>query len=143
MTIRHAVPDDLESIEDLLRSLRLPIEGVAENLHGFLVLELEGRVSGVVGLEVYGSTGLLRSLGVAANRQGSGYGRSLYEAILSRARALGLGEIILLTETAQRFFSDQGFEAIPRVQAGEAVGASSEFRSACPASAVCMRLRLR
>lgn len=142
MTIREAAARDLEGIQELLRALRLPVEGVAEHLHHFLVLELEGHLTGTVGLEVYGDQALLRSLGVVAARQGCGYGQYLYEAILGRARAAGLREIILLTQTAQRFFARQGFEVIPRAEVGAAVRASVEFRSACPASAVCMRLRL-
>jgi amino-acid N-acetyltransferase len=143
MTIRDALPEDLEEIQQLLRGLRLPVEGVAEHWRRFLVLELEDRVAGTVGLEVYGDQALLRSLGVAKGLQGRGHGQRLCEAVLDRARALGLREIILLTETAQRFFARQGFEVITREEAGPAVGASVEFRAVCPVSAVCMRLRLR
>jgi amino-acid N-acetyltransferase len=96
-----------------------------------------------VGLEVYGDQALLRSLGVRAELQGCGHGRRLYEVILGHARALGLRELILLTETAQQLFACLGFEVIGRGEAGAVIGASAEFRSACPASAVCMRLRLR
>jgi amino-acid N-acetyltransferase len=143
MPIRDALPEDLEGIQQLLRSVRLPVEGIAEHLRYFLVLELEDQVAGTVGLEVYGEQALLRSLAVVADLQGRGHGKSLYEAILDRARALSLREIILLSETAQRFFARQGFEVIAREVAGPAVSASVEFRSVCPASAACMRLRLR
>jgi amino-acid N-acetyltransferase len=143
MPIRDALPEDLAGIQQLLHSVRLPVEGVAENLRRFLVLELAGRVSGTVGLELYADQGLLRSLGVTGELQGRGYGKRLYQAALDRARALGLREIILLTETAQRFFARQGFKVITREEAGAAIGASAEFRSACPATAVCMRLTLQ
>jgi len=142
MTIRNAVPEDLPGILRLLSGLRLPVAGVAEHLAHFLVLECDGHLVGTVGLEVHGDQGLLRSLGVVADRQGWGYGQHLYEAILERARSLGLREVVLLTETARKFFARQGFAVIPREAAGPRLGASVEFRSACPASAVCMRLKL-
>lgn len=140
--IRPAVPEDLEPVRRLLRDCRLPVDGVEEHLCQFLVLELDGRPAGCVGLEIHGRQALLRSLCVEPARQGYGYGQHLYEAILDRARQLGVMEIILLTETARRFFAHQGFETIERAEAGPAICASVEFRSACPRSALCMRLRL-
>jgi amino-acid N-acetyltransferase len=142
MTIRSAQPGDLGSIVGLLEDLRLPSEGVRDHLKEFLVFDEDGAVVGTVGLEVYGDRALLRSLGVARARQGLGRGHALCDAILARARALGMVEIVLLTETASGFFARRGFESIPRDRVDEAVRRSVEFRSACPASATCMRLRL-
>lgn len=142
MKIRSARPGDLESIVGLLGTLRLPTEGVREHLGEFLVLEADGAMLGTVGLELYGDRALLRSLAVAGAARGRGGGAALVEAALERARTRGVTEIVLLTETAAPFFARRGFEPVPRDDVVAAVRQSVEFRSACPASATCMRLCL-
>lgn len=141
--IRGARPDDLETLGTFLEKLGLPTAGVRDHLGQFLVLEQQGDIVGTVGLEMYGDRALLRSLGVARSQQGCGLGRTLCEAILARARSCGIREIVLLTETAARFFTRWGFEVVSRDEVDAAVRQSAEFGSACPASATCMRLRLR
>jgi amino-acid N-acetyltransferase len=142
MSIRAARPEDLGDVLRLLGGLDLPVEGVQAHLGRFLVLEIDGRIAGTVGLEVYGRRALLRSLGVAAEQQGRGHGLRLCREILVRARELGIEEVVLLTNTAEPFFAREGFEKIPRTEVDDAVKASEEFGSSCPQSAVCMRMRL-
>ena len=129
---------DYPALESLLLAEKLPVEGVAEHLVNFIGLFRGGKLIGAVGLEIYGAAALLRSLVVTGSEQGKGYGKQLYRAIIDKAREAGVGEIYLLTETAERFFAARGFRKIPREQADPAVQQSVEFRSACPASAVCM-----
>lgn len=62
--------------------------------------------------------------------------------VLDRARAQGVHEVILLTETAPTYFPRFGFEPVTRAEAPEAVTASVEFKGACCATAAVMRLRL-
>lgn len=128
------------AVEALLLAEKLPVEGVVEHLENFIGLFGEEKLIGVVGLEIYGTAALLRSLAVTASEQGKGYGKQLYRTIIDKAREAGVGEIYLLTETAEGFFAARGFRKIPRAQADPAVQQSVEFRSACPASAVCMVL---
>lgn len=142
MEIRQAEAPDYPLILDLLKSLKLPVEGVQEHLENFWVLSLGGKLSGVVGLEVYGRKALLRSLAVERSLQGKGYGTRLYRAILEQARKRRIREVYLLTETAEAFFSARGFEKISRDLVDEAVKTSVEFSTACPASAACMWMRL-
>jgi amino-acid N-acetyltransferase len=47
-------------------------------------------------------------------------------------------QLVLLTQTAQSFFERLGYGVIDRALSPEAVRTSAEFRSLCPASAVCM-----
>jgi N-acetylglutamate synthase-like GNAT family acetyltransferase len=49
---------------------------------------------------------------------------------------------VLLTETAETFFRRLGYTVIERDQAPSAVASSAEFRTLCPATAVCMTKRL-
>ncbi len=97
---------------------------------------------GTVGLEIYNDKALLRSLAVAGAHQGQGFGQKLYFAIIEKAREHGIREIYLLTETAEKFFANQGFEKISRDSADVKVKESIEFRSACPETASCMLMKL-
>ena len=74
--------------------------------------------------------------------QNSGLGKRIYNQILENARHQNITELYLLTETAERFFTAMGFEKISREIVDEQVKTSEEFRSVCPDTAVCMRLKL-
>ncbi|MFQ5629007.1 MAG: arsenic resistance N-acetyltransferase ArsN2 [bacterium] len=140
--IRSAKESDYVAIEKLLQSVDLPIEGVKEYLQHFIIMENDGKMIGVVGLEVYGNKALLRSLAVVGEAHGLGLGKMLYNKILEKARQLHVDEIYLLTETAEAFFTRQGFVHISRDAVDSHVKKSVEFQSVCPESAACMRLKL-
>ena len=59
------------------------------------------------------------------------------------AEGRGVEAVFLLTTTAEAFFPKFGFEPMLARDVPASVQASVEFRSACPASAVVMRKRLR
>ncbi len=141
-TIRAVRPDELENVLSLLECLDLPPDGVQEHLEGFLVAEGQGRLLGTVGLEIYHSVGLLRSLAVEPGEQGSGLGARLVESVLKRAREKSLEAVYLLTTTADRYFPRFGFEPLPREEVDSRLSASKELQGACPQTAVCMRLTL-
>ncbi len=138
-TLRASKPADLPVVESLLRDAKLPLEGVKEHFHSFLVEEEQGVIVGAVGMEYYGSTGLLRSLVVEPGHRSSGVGSALYEALLNAAHQRGVTEIILLTTTAAPFFAKRGFRVILRESVHGSVTSSSEFTGACPSSATVMR----
>jgi amino-acid N-acetyltransferase len=48
----------------------------------------------------------------------------------------------VLTTTAERFCAARGFERIDRGDVPGPIAATAEFRTLCPASAVCLRLRV-
>lgn len=133
----RAAGSDWPAIETLLRESGLPVTGARDHLDDFLVVGLD-QILGCVGLERFGSTGLLRSLAVSAGQRGNGLGRALVDACLSHARASSITTLVLLTETAESFFSRLGFRRVDRSEVPDAVRASAEFRGACPASAVAM-----
>lgn len=137
-TIREATPADLPAVRALLQEAALPVADLQEASIAFLVAEREGAVVGAVGLERHASTGLLRSLVVAPGERGQGTGDALAAALEAKASSTGISELVLLTQTAAPFFARRGYSAIERAAAPEAVQASAEFRSLCPASATCM-----
>ena len=99
----------------------------------------DGAVLGCAAVEPYGAAALLRSVAVAANRRGEGIGRHLVDAAEDVARSGGATELILLTETAEAWFTWLGYATIDRASVPGAVARSIEFETACSASAVAMR----
>ncbi len=131
------------AVKKLLADCDLPAEDLApEQMQHFRVLRDGDVLVGSVGLEVYGATALLRSLAVTASHRGQGLGIRLVEQAEAEARALGVHEVYLLTTTAERFFDARGYERFPRDRAPAAIQGTTEFRTLCPATAVCMVKRL-
>jgi amino-acid N-acetyltransferase len=142
VALRPATRADQPTVEHLLRSLGLPTAGVAEWVERFWIADHGGKAVGVVGVEQYGQEALLRSVAVDPSWRSAGLGRALVEAALRAARAAGAREMYLLTTTAERYFPRFGFVQIARDDVPGAVRQSVEFREACPASAVVMRVEL-
>jgi amino-acid N-acetyltransferase len=144
VTLRSGRPDDLPEVLALLRQADLPLQGVtAEALGNFVLAEHEGTPIGVVGLEVYRDSALLRSAAVEESWRGSGVGRALVERALDLTQERGIRDVFLLTTTAEDYFPRFGFACIARDSVPEAVQASAEFQGACPSSAVCMCKTMR
>ena len=93
---------------------------------------------GVIGLERFGSERLLRSLAVASECRKQGFGLELVVQLERDARIDGAARLVLLTETAEQFFRSIGYKITDRHLVSEHVRQSAEFRSLCPASAICM-----
>lgn len=144
-TIERATAADLPRLLSLLDSVRLPREGVAEHLSGFLIARgASGRVEGCVGMERHGPVALLRSAAVAPALQGTGLGRRLTAALLELARAEGVTEVVLLTTTARDFFAEKfGFREAARADYDARLAGSPEWNLPRCSSAVFMRLDLR
>lgn len=141
-SVRPATGQDLASVTALLRETGLPTAGVAESLPHFLVAEHEGEMVAVAGLELYGSSGMLRSVAVHPTWRGSGLARQLIDRLLADAQQRGIQDIYLMTTTAEHYFPRFGFACIARTDVPGAVKESVEFREACPASALVMRKTL-
>ena len=142
IVIRQAVIEDLHAVEQLLVSSDLPIAGVADSLCAFVVAESDQRIVGVVGLEVCCEHGLLRSTAVDPEYRDRGLGRLLVERIIAEAEARGIHALYLLTTTAERYFPSFGFVVSGRDAVPEPIRQTTEFTSACPATATVMCLAL-
>ena len=135
--------DDLPDILTLLKESGLPVAGIEQHLDTTLVARDNGRVIGCAAIEVYGESGLLRSIAVDRAWRGVGLGQRLTQAALQLAHARGISEVYLLTTTADQFFPRFGFERIAREDIVPALAASEELRGACPDTAIAMRADLR
>lgn len=143
ISLRKARVVELQAINHLLKSTNLPIEGVSENLANFLVtLDDSGEIIGVAGSEIYGKSGLLRSVAVTPEHRGEGLGHLLVQGSIDKARRQGVQHLYLLTETAERFMGRFGFKRIDRNRIDSALYASQEFKGACTETAVSMSLDL-
>ncbi len=141
-TMREACSADTDAIERLLGESGLPVLGIREALarpaSGFVVAESSGAIVGVGGLEDCCDDALLRSVAVRPEWRSRGVGRAIVTRLIADAEARGKRALYLLTTTAERYFPSFGFAPVAREALPEAVQATSEFREACPASAVAM-----
>lgn len=141
--VRNAAANDFDAVRALLEGAHLPTDGLADFFGpAYAVAECDGRVIGAEGIERHGTSGLLRSAVVDDRYRGKGVGDLLTRDRLSWARASGLEDVWLLTTTAADYFPRFGFTTADRAAAPAALQQSIEFREACPASAVAMRLSL-
>jgi amino-acid N-acetyltransferase len=138
MRVRNATAADLEAVKRLLADNNLPVEGVAENFSNFLVADDEESIAGAIGLERFGSVALLRSAVVAPEYRGSGIGRRLIEELLTQAVRAGIGDVYLLTTTAEEYFPRFGFKRSTRTAVPDSLKSSAEFQGACPETATVM-----
>jgi len=138
--LRQASPKDWEVIEALLIESGLPVDDLgADNLDGFLVAEDGVKLVGLIGLQLYGTIGLLRSLVVARDARKLGLGGKLVGALESAAQAAGVTELWLLTIDAENFFERHDFEIMARDAAPASIQQTDEFSNLCPGTAFLMR----
>ncbi len=140
--IRPATPADLPRVERLLTESSLPLAGVSEALKDFVVAEAGGDLVGVAGLEICRDDALLRSVAVSPGWRSRGLGRQLVTRAIAEAESRGLRALYLLTTTAEHYFPSFGFKHISRDDVPDAVRATEEFTTACPASAAVMTCAL-
>jgi amino-acid N-acetyltransferase len=126
-------------IEALLTENKLPVSDLPGTLENFLIAVNEDELIGVIGLEIYGRYGLLRSLAVKSDHRNQGIASTLLEQLEELAKKKGLDEIYLLTETADKYFGSKHYGRISRAEVPNEVQQSSEFSFVCPQSAVVMR----
>ncbi|MEM6327716.1 MAG: arsenic resistance N-acetyltransferase ArsN2 [Bacteroidota bacterium] len=137
--IRRARSADWPAILGLLTASGLPTSDLApEHVECFRVATEAERVVGCVAVEPYGSWGLLRSLAVAPEARGCGLGGALERAALDHARGTGLSTLVLLTDTAERFFLSRGWAPLAREAVPETVRRSGQFSGGCPSCAACL-----
>ena len=121
-----------------LAEAELPTTDIGAPGRLFFCLMESGQPAAYGGLELHGEAGLLRSLVVPPAFRGRGFGRDMTLALIGEARTRGLTKLWLLTLTAADFFAKLGFERTDRSAAPAIIGASEEFATLCPATAVCM-----
>ena len=133
-----------DRIGALLQSNHLPISDIEAGTEVFLfVAGSTQQPSGVVGIQIFGTTALLRSLVVSESERGKGLGAALVYHAEQHAASLGISSIYLLTTTAVKFFEAHGYSTTSRNDAPASIAGSSQFSSLCPSSSEFMVKVLR
>ena len=140
MTIRPATAQDFEVAKAWLVAAGLPTADLSESqMEHFLVAVTDGTPVGMIGLEPFNDSGLLRSLVVDPVARGGGIARNLVAALEVNAASLGIATLWLLTTDADAYFAAQGYEVKPRDAAPDSIRITTEFSKLCPGDAVLMR----
>ena len=139
LKIIEAKAADRTEVIALLKTSNLPTDDLPLGLNHFFVASKNGKLIGVVGLEVFGIYGLLRSLAVAENQRGTGLGKKLYSKIMSEGKTMNLAQVFIITNTADKFFERLDFEVVHRKDAPEVIQQTAQFSTLCPSSAIVMR----
>jgi amino-acid N-acetyltransferase len=143
ISYRQATERDTADIRSLLESQKLPTETVGTTITEFYLAVLNETIVGVAGFEYYSVDALLRSVAVPSSLQKKQIGSQLVDWMISLAKQKNVKRIVLLTETASKFFSKKGFMAVDRSSIkNEPMKKSSQFGSCCCSSAICMKLDL-
>jgi len=133
-----ATTREYDAICALLQECALPSQDIRAHLSDFVVAQDGERLAAVVGLQVVGQAGLLRSLAVQSDYRGRGLAQALVARIVAHAHARAIAKLYLLPTTADKFFERLGFEVTERSAAPSEMLATEEFQSLCPSTAVCM-----
>jgi amino-acid N-acetyltransferase len=142
METKRATADDWPTVRDLLTEAGLPLDGAASAFATGVIATEGDRVVGCAAIEPYDGSALLRSVAVVRDVRGTGVGTSLVHEAEHLARDSGARSLILLTETAEPWFSRLGYATIERTLVPADVARSIEFQTACSTSAVAMRRTL-
>ena len=128
-----------DEVEALLVGEGLPVSDLRSpgqpKLFG---VRVDGRITGIVGIESHENVGLLRSLVVSKAYRKAGFGQKLVAKAEAWASENGINFLYLLTTTAADFFPQLGYEDVPRSQAPTFIANSTQFTGLCPASAIFM-----
>jgi len=139
MQYSFATADNIFEVKQLLAASDLLHEDLDPRQLNHFRLAWDGsKLVGVVGLEIKGDCALLRSLAVDAAYRNRNIATNLIGDAENYAKSLKLSRLYLLTMTAENFFSSCGYQKTDRNSAPVAILATTEFKSLCPATAVCM-----
>jgi amino-acid N-acetyltransferase len=123
----------------LLTSQGLPVSDLTEaHLDQFFYAGDDRSPAGLVGLEIYETVALLRSLVVAESARTHGLGSALTQYAERFAASKKIRSIYLLTTTAEAFFERLGYRRVNRAQAPASIARTPEFSQLCPASSAFM-----
>ncbi|MGR2737175.1 arsenic resistance N-acetyltransferase ArsN2 [Billgrantia sp. Q4P2] len=128
-----------QEVIDLLVACDLPVSDLRDDGGVcFFGLRHQSDLVGVIGVEVCGDYGLLRSLAISATHRGNGLGQKLVAFSEEWATFSGLKALYLLTNTADNFFKRLGYEVLTRSEAPNVITETQQFSGLCPDSSIFM-----
>jgi len=130
--------EDIANILRFMKENKLPVSDVDIFKQQFIVASFHRRIIGCVAIEIFGKTGLLRSLAVDISFRNWGIGKKLMVKADALSNENRIKNLYLLTTTASEFFLKNGWSVINRDSVPEEIACSTEFAFICPSTAVCM-----
>ncbi|HLK29981.1 MAG TPA: arsenic resistance N-acetyltransferase ArsN2 [Puia sp.] len=140
---RQASDDELEDIKKLLQQSDLPVEDISSDKVEFIVAIDSENIVGCIGIESYGTDGLLRSFAVAENFRSNNIGNELLQHLIMYSEQKNIKTLHLLTTTAEKYFLKKSFAIHNRNEAPQTIKQTTEFSEICPSSSVYMQLQLK
>ena len=135
---RKATQEDFKGILNLLQNENLPSEDLSPTLSQFFVIEVDEKIVGVAGIEIYDDLGLLRSIAVDKNYRNRFLATMLIDEVLLDAAEKEITALYLITTSAEHYFSKKGFVVVDRDGIPAPIKSSSEFSTMCPSTAAVM-----
>ena len=105
VNILNATAGDYDNVAALLSSQQPLVEEIDKALSHFFVAKEEGTIMAVIGLKVYGSLGLLRSMATDPAHRNKGIASMLVIELINSAKQKVIKEVFLLAETAETYFT--------------------------------------
>jgi len=145
MKLRPSTKSDLPQIENLLKRYDLPYEDCNDHIANFLLVEAPDskRIIATGAFEHYGDVCLLRSIAGEEDSRGKNIGDEIYSALKARAAALGVSEIYLLTQSAEKYFKARGFLKIGREFVPDEIKKTKQYSGLCPSTATVMKVKIQ
>jgi amino-acid N-acetyltransferase len=108
--LRDARPDDISALEENGTLVRRSRELLEREITRFSVVEHDGLIVGCAALYPYGGDQAeLACVAVHPNYRRWGYGEKLLKRIETRARAVGIKRLFILTTVTAHWFRERGF----------------------------------
>lgn len=139
--IKLAEQEDFLQIHKLLIENGLPTAG-ADFGKGNYYIAGDQEIMGVIGIERYGTSVMLRSLAVKPQYRKAGVARNLIDYVFQTLKSTGARDIYLLTNTAEGYLAQYGFAKIERSSVPDHVLSTSALGDVCPSCSTCMHLAL-
>ena len=141
MKFTRATTAHFRDITEALRIEGLCFDDIDLKRDAYYVAATE-EIQMLYGFELYGTDALLRSVWIAQERRGKGFGHDLMGSILKQAKALNISSLYLLSTTAAPYFERGGFVEIKRTDVPASIENTNEFKNYCPDTAICMKYNL-
>jgi amino-acid N-acetyltransferase len=142
ITYSFATPVDKHQIRRLLSECELPTLYIHRHLKSFMVAKRAKKIVGVIGVEVYGRVGLLRSMCVDQAYRGQGIAKMLYAKILAYAQMRKISRLYVFTLYAEKFASKLGFHKIDKKRIPKGIRSTWQFRGSRRYPVVCMMKKI-
>lgn len=131
--------DYSEEIGALLVACDLPVSDLRDDGNVcFFGCRHDSKLLGVIGIEVCGDFGLLRSLAISSVHRGNGLGQKLVAFSEEWGNRNNLKALYLLTDTAHDFLERLGYDEPSRSKAPRSIHKTSQFSGLCPDSSIFM-----